>query len=271
MSQQPLDADAVLRDDALLDALGRGEMLPEFGDDHTARLLLAWRDDIADTAGLPDVAASPVRSIGTARVPTGPVAEPRRFRLSRRVTVAAAFAAFAVGSIGSVAAAATAEPGSPLWPITKVVYEDRAKSLEAREGALSLLREARDAAEHNNPDQARRLLASALQEAGDVSDESDKDRIQEQADKVVAQLAAMDPTDPAVPTSPPGSAPVTSPTPVPEPTPSTEPTTAPNPSPSTPGDPGPSPAETPTPDSSPPPSPEPSVGMAPDSTNVSPG
>ncbi len=158
---QPLDADAVLRDDALLDALGRGELLPEFEDDATIRLLLAWRGDIADTAGLPAHAPEPVtvphpaepepqvaepivaaRSIGTARVPAYVADEDDsghslRGLLTRRVAVAAAFAAFAAGSLGSVAAASTAEPGSPLWPITKVVYEDHAKSVEAREDVLS--------------------------------------------------------------------------------------------------------------------------------------
>jgi outer membrane biosynthesis protein TonB len=259
MSQQPLDADAVLRDDALLDALGRGELLPEYGDDATAKLLLAWRDDVADTAGLPDMApAAPVRSIGTARVPEQPVAGRRRFHLSRRMAIAAAFAAFAAGSVGSVAAAGVAEPGSPLWPITKVVYEDRAKSVEAREGALSLLREAREAAERNDPERAQELLNTALAEAGDVSDEADMDKIRAEAAQV--QDAIDEPVPPAQVPQPP--VPTASPDPVPSTPPSTEPTSPPSP---TPGPVEPSPdAPPPSPDPSPTPSSEPTTGMAPD-------
>jgi hypothetical protein len=265
MTQQPLDADAVLRDDAFLDALGRGELLPEFGDDATARLLLAWRDDVADTAGLPDAApAPPARSIGTARVPVTPVVDPRRFRWSRRMTAAAAFVAFAAGSVGSVAAAGVAEPGSPLWPLTKVVYEDRAKSLEAREGALSLLREAQDAAERNDPERARELLDTALAEAGDVADKSDKDKIREEAEKVEEQIADTPP-----PAQKPG--PSTSPTPTPEPTPSTSPSTRPTPTPSPSGTAEPSPGGTPsTPGGTPAPSAAPSGGIAPGSPGDTP-
>ncbi len=280
MTQQPLDADAVLRDDLLLDALGRGEMLPDYDDDATARMLLAWRDDLATAAGLPDFElapadlpefepvhttadlpeVAPVRSIGTAKVPVTPVEESRRFRWTRRMTVAAAFTAFAAGSVGSVAAAGVAEPGSPLWPITKVVYEDRAKSLEAREGALSLLREAQDAAENNDPERARELLDTALATAGDVVDEADRDKIMAQADKVEEQLAEP-PVDPS---------PSTTPSPDPQPSPSTEPSA--EPSPSTPPSTEPTPGNTdPTPETTPSPSSEPSVdGGAPNGPDQTP-
>jgi hypothetical protein len=267
MTQQPLDADAVLRDDVFLDALSRGEMLPEYGDDATARLLMAWREDVADTSGLLDPApVPPARSIGTAKVPAMPIVEPHRFRLNRRMTVAAAFAAFAVGSVGSVAAAGVAEPGSPLWPITRVVYEDRAKSIEAREGALSLLREARDAAEANEPERARELLDNALAEAGGVSDDSDKNKILAQAEAVEEQLAEID--EPVTePTAPPTPSPTGAPSPTP--TPSAEPSTQPSatPSQSTPVEP--SPGTTPSP-GTPSPSTDPSGGVAPNTGQQSP-
>jgi hypothetical protein len=52
VTQQPADADAVLRDDALLDAVARGDLPSSFSDDPTARLLLAWRNDVAPTDAL---------------------------------------------------------------------------------------------------------------------------------------------------------------------------------------------------------------------------
>lgn len=265
MTQQPLDADAVLRDDALLDALGRGELPDDFDDDATARLLLAWRDDVADTAGLPEPHAVPVRSVGVASV--GDTRGPRRdlhHLLTRRAAAVAVIAAIGLGSIGSVAAAGVAEPGSPLWPLTKVVYEDRAKSLEAREGALSLLREAKQAAENNDPDQARRLLVDALQEAGAVDDGKDKDKILAEADAVRAQLAELtDPGDPSTTPTPQNPA-TASPSPAPSTEPSNPPSSpSPSPTPSepTPGEPPPSTEPTPTPSS------EPTSATAPDGAN----
>jgi hypothetical protein len=287
MTNQPLDADAVLRDDALLDALGRGELLPEYGDDAAARMLLAWRDDIADTAGLPEskpVVPVRARSIGTAKVPPprspredDAAEQPRRLfhpRMSGRVAVAAAVAAIAAGSAGSVAAASVAEPGSPLWPITKVVYEDRAKSVEARESSLELLREARQAADRNDPVRARRLLTVALREAGDVDDKDDKNKIEDEADAVRAQLAALDEpvTSPSPSASPQAPAPSASPTPEPPPSPSEAPVPPPpDPEPSS-QPPSPTPVTSPPATAeSPPPTPEPSDGLAPNEITESTG
>ena len=272
MTQQPLDADAVLRDDALLDALSRGEVLPEFGDDAAVKLLLAWRDDVVGTAGLAKESpapAVPVRSIGTAKVPEPAPTPPRRDRrgllsqrVSRRAVVAAVAATIGVGSIGSVAAASVAEPGSPLWPITKVVYEDRAKSVEARESSLSLLRRAQEAADHNDSDEAKRLLDTALKEADQVNDEDDKDKIEQQADEVRAQLAAIE-DEPTAPASPPASPQAPAPTgtssPAPAPSPTPEPSSPANPSPTTEPQPEPTPPP-PTPEATPPPTPESTAG-----------
>lgn len=269
MSQAPLDADAVLRDDTLLDALGRGELPSEFDDDATVKLLHAWRNDIAHAAGLPEVEPSPVgmpalyAPAGGADTGTEPAGRlvVGRFRLSRRVLVAAAVGTIAVGSMGSVAAAGAAEPGSPLWPITKVVYSDRAESLEAREDALSLLREAKQAADHNRPEEAQRLLNTALEQADRVDGKKDKDKIEDQADEVRAELAAITEPTPTTTPAPPAQSPEPSSSPAappPNPAPTPEPTSPAEPPPS-PADPSPTPPVEPSPTPSAEPSPTPSL------------
>jgi hypothetical protein len=257
MSQPPLDADAVLRDDALLDSLGRGELPSEFDEDATIKLLHAWRNDVAHAAGLPDDALATVGAPALHDQAPAPVLLERRSRLRRPVLVAAAVGAIAVASMGSVAAAGVAEPGSPLWPITKVVYSDRAESLEAREDALSLLRDAKRAAARNQPEEARRLLITAMEEADRVDGKKDQDKIQDQVAEVKAEIAAIDEPSPGVttPSTPPQSPATPEPIPVPQnPPPTTEPTVPPvettppaEPPPSTPAEPTPSPSLEPTP------------------------
>lgn len=269
--------DTVLRDDALLDALGRGELPAHYRADVTARLITAWRDDLEepgpvgrpaltlapsedDTADLPrypagaahqlapetdetailpryadetpalpaypdsgdrieepfrtafvaagyarppdagrvgelsgfgrsgDQLDEPTQQLGAALVGlsgradddtparVGPVRRHvRRRRLDRIVVAAAAAAAIlAAGSAGSVAAASTARPGDRLWGISKVIYADRAQSIEASEEAHAALTKARAAAARGDAPAARRYLAEAEQKAHQVRQDSDE-------------------------------------------------------------------------------------------------
>ncbi|GAA0226775.1 hypothetical protein [Cryptosporangium japonicum] len=246
--------DAILRDDALLDALGRGELPATYRADVTARLLTTWRDDLDeglpplhaaeapapvllapareddtdvlplfdDTAQLPPF-SDPDRideSVRSAFVAAGyarpteqlppvrpseaateqfrasfdelppaddkpPVTElgrrgpGRRRRFDRVVVATAAVAAvLAAGSAGSVAAAATAHPGDTLWPISRVVYAERARSIEASEDAHVSLRKAREALERGDTDAAQRYYDEAQQKLDqnvrEGSDEADR-------------------------------------------------------------------------------------------------
>ncbi|MFI5957867.1 hypothetical protein [Cryptosporangium sp. NPDC051539] len=103
---------------------------------------------------------------------------PRRRKYDRVVVAVAATAAIlAAGSAGSVAAAATAHPGDTLWPISRVVYADRAKSIVASEEAHASLRKAREAMQRGDTDAARRYVAEAKDKLDhhvrDGSDEAD--------------------------------------------------------------------------------------------------
>jgi hypothetical protein len=264
---QPLDAEAVRRDDELLDALAFGELEAGYDDDETAQLLLGWRDDIVQ---------SPV--IAPRLLPASPAVRRGYLRLSKRMTVAAAVVgAVAAGSIGSVAAASVAEPGSPLWPITKVVYTDRAESLEARDSALSSLKKAKQAAAKRNPAEAKHLLAEALKQVTLVREGDDRDQLENEVAEIKQALAAIGSPaeDPAPATDPSASAspsPADSPAPDPaQPTPS-DPAPVPSTEPSQPVT-EPSPVESvPPPQTEPssPPAGDPQVGLSSVPASVSP-
>ena len=314
--------DTVLRDDALLDALGRGELPAHYRADVTARLITNWRDDLeepgiagrpaltlapsagahsqpqrsqspgpepgdlpapdqlarppeldatdpgptrvarhaadedetvdlprysdetVDLPAYPDtgdrieepfrtafVAAGyarpavsgrsgdprdePTQQLGAALVglsgradgdpPTGRVGPVRRHvrrrRLDRIVVAAAAAAAIlAAGSAGSVAAASTARPGDPLWGISKVIYADRAQSIEASEEAHAALTKARAAAARGDARSARRYLAEAKQKAHEVRRDSDE------GDLLKHDMATMNALADSLSPSPDGSA-----------------------------------------------------------------
>ncbi len=259
---RPFDSEALFRDDALLDALARGEFPDGYEADPTAQLLLAWRSDldvsvlddatvtlaVVGTPAAVDPAAvdpAPVNgsvvsfepAAGTADDVPGDVpddgpgdgdlavtalADRRRSlgarrRLATMVAVAAGVVAASAG--GGVAAAATAEPGDALWPITKVVYAERAESLEARDEVRSTLREARLAASRNDTARAAALLRDAMADTEKVRPRDGRDELKAQA-ALVQQEIAEDPLTPVspdpAPTVPPAD-PTTSPAPDPSP------------------------------------------------------
>ncbi|GIH04631.1 hypothetical protein Rhe02_26980 [Rhizocola hellebori] len=230
-------------DDALLDALGRGEPAPE--GDVVANLLAAWQSEIsdidpavlrpatptapqprrrnrsaADIADLrqspgpldpvgnelepeqtaePDATADPGRRAAggsrrtapgaTVRPPGagGPQRGPRRGPRPLIVAIAAALLAFG----GVAGASATAEPGSPLWPIAKLVWSDKADSKVAEKEAQRLLGEARQALADNRAQVAIDLVGSAGKAIARVTTPAMKQRLQEEADEILAQALKL--------------------------------------------------------------------------------
>ncbi|GAA1819551.1 hypothetical protein HC028_10985 [Planosporangium flavigriseum] len=165
--ERPSDLGAVAADTLLLDALGRGA--PALADDQVASLLAAWRADLDDGLAVTesDQAADPavVRLVGAER------RGDRTRRTGRRVLGAAAAVLVAGG--GLLVGAEHATPGNPLWPITRVMYPERADSVVAEH----TLAQAREAAADGRQDDARRLLAEAATVIGHVSDEGTAQRL----------------------------------------------------------------------------------------------
>ena len=183
MSEQPVDLGAVARDDALLDALARGLQPPP--DDEFAAMLASWRTDLSPDA--PIAAAEDEEVAGPA-----PVAKPAHGRLSRVVLAAAAAVLALAGTVA--VAAGRAQPGSRLWPITTVVYAERADSLVAAQDARSAIAEAREAVTAGRYAEADRLLIQATTLAGKVHDTGTRQQLLDEVAEVRALLPAGTPT-----------------------------------------------------------------------------
>jgi len=171
--RRPVDLGAVGRDDELLDALGRGEAPRVLVHDHVARLLYEWRQDIDSQ----------------------PVRRSRRWRrASRRLVVGALATVLGLASAGGVtAAAAEADPGSALWPVTRVVYSERAESLQARRDAELALAKAREAAAQQQRASAARYLDLAVRHTRKVRAGDGAVGLRQQAEAMRQRIAVLPP------------------------------------------------------------------------------
>lgn len=233
------DLAMVHADDEFLDRLGglnlrldTGDLdsdladLDGFGDDQLSELLLSWRRDVE---------SEPIGELVEPKLATMTV-QAARIRRKRRprllVPVAAAAAVLAISFAGMGLAARDAQPGDTLWALTKVLYADHARSVEAAEAVKADLREAEAALTEGDVAEAKSRLEDAHAQLPTVTPEDGKSDLEEQHASLVAQL----PGNPSGEASPP---------------PSANPTTAPNPGSETaPGggtEPGPSPTNEPPP------------------------
>lgn len=205
----------IAADDALLDALGRGELPPDA--DEVAELLFAWRDDLD-----PDPSEAAFEDADTAPVV---VLKPRRLA---RIVMGAAAGAILLTGLG--VATYQSEPGGPLWPITEVVYPQQAE-IRAAENAIALARVALTAGKHG---EATRQLDAAEAHVAKVDDEPAAERLRDDIDALRKQLGAAAPSVPA-----PAPSPSTQPTPTVSPgTPAPSAPASPSPSPETSSQPG---------------------------------
>ncbi|MFD8497921.1 anti-sigma-D factor RsdA [Amycolatopsis sp. NPDC059657] len=202
------DLSAVQADDALLDALGGSDpkVADGLGDQELNALLLAWRRDI-DSEPLADLVDT---DTAITTVKTAALAKKYGQRGARRrtlVPVAAAAAVLAILFTGTGLAAKDARPGDTLWGLTKVLYADHARSIEAAAAARLDLERANLALAGGRLDDARKALDDAKAALRQVSPDDNLDQLMDQHRQLSAQLA--NPTGanppPATTTSGPGS------------------------------------------------------------------
>jgi hypothetical protein len=248
MDAETVDLAMVHADDALLDQLAglAGEDLDasldsELAEDDLNKLLLCWRSDVESEpmTELVDTDTA-VALVQSARLR-------RRHRPRLLVPVAAAAAVLAVSFTGVGLAARDATPGSPLWGLTRVLYADHARSVEAAASARKDLADAKVALNTGNVKAAASALNNAKDELPAVSPEDGRDDLAAQHEQLLAQIpppsggsttitipVQPSPTQPTTaptePSSPSGSVteqPSSPSTPPTEPTGPTEPTTEP--------------------------------------------
>ncbi|GAA1023119.1 MULTISPECIES: anti-sigma-D factor RsdA [Amycolatopsis] len=204
------DLTAIQADDALLDALGGTDpaVADGLGDQELNALLLAWRRDIDSEplAELVDVDTA-VTTVRTATLARKYQSRGRRRRYL--VPVAAACAAAAIAFTGTGLAARDAQPGDTLWGLTKVLYADHARSVEAAAAAKLDLEKANLALADNRLADARRALADAQAALTQVTDADNRNQLLQQHRELAAQLGQ--PTAPPAdqkPSTPPAVPPV---------------------------------------------------------------
>ncbi len=275
--EEPIDLVAVQADDELINALGAGMTVsaPGYGgydaDDHVAAILASWREEV-DADPIPELV-----DIDTAIATIKAAARPRsRARHLAPVAAAAAFAVLVTGGVSVTSA--SAEPGDALWGISKVLFSERAASVEAAVRVETRINNAKKALTSGQSALAAQELAQAQADLAAVRPEEGKAELSEVQNFLVAKADETppgQPTDPGKPLQkdrqrrvPTGAAvgedpsgtpakPEPSATPAPQTGPSTGPGTEPGAGPA-----GPSPSTAPSPTVSP----SPTVGPSPTAT-----
>jgi hypothetical protein len=216
--EQPVSVAQIAADDRMLDALGRGA--PVDGDlaaDPAATMLAAWRADLDDSSEAPpadgdawdasldggtwDTASLDGHASDAARIDRDaeepaplPAGDPRRKR--RLVQAILGAAAAAVVAVGFAVTAHQAQPGSVLWPVSKVVYPERAE-VKAAEKAIA---DARAALADGRPADARALLATAAEHIARIDDPDTAARLRAEVDALLQTLnTAVAPPPPPTP------------------------------------------------------------------------
>lgn len=196
------DLAQVRADDELLDALatqaGRDDSAMDavdFDDEQLNALLLAWRQDV-DSVPVPEMVDT---RTAVATVTAARSARRRRPRLLVPVAAAAAVLALAFGGVGI--AARDAEPGDALWGLSKVLYADHARSVEAAKSVRNDLTDAQQALEQGRIDEAKDALDAASTALSNVSTEDGKEVLEAEHEELLEQLTSNPPPT----TSPPPS------------------------------------------------------------------
>jgi hypothetical protein len=227
--------DPVLRDDRLLDAIARGEPPPADHptDDPLLALLAGWQAGVVARARQLDSLAEPVPdegpATGRADAPQAPPPPaPRRLRRVRSTTRAVAagarggrrrrrtaFAGAALTLVtvagGLWVGAARAEPGDLFWPVTELVYANRAESLTAEREVGRVLDQARQDIVAGRYADARHHLEQAVTLLGTVGDDDRVTRLRADVDALGRLLPPSTAPAPAPRSSTPAVPPVTGP------------------------------------------------------------
>jgi hypothetical protein len=203
---RPADLAAVAADDALLDALGRGDAAPD--DDELAGLLAAWRSDL--DADLPQL---DLPTLDDLPEETTQVLPPRRRRTGRLTKLLTGVAAALLLLAGIAVGVGQAGPDSPLWPLTRVMYPQQA-DVRAAQHAIA---QARAAAQAGRVDEARRHLDEATALVDRIRDQSAASRLRDEIEQVRRMLegSAVVPGTTSTPGTEPSTAPSVSPSPPP--------------------------------------------------------
>ncbi|MDX8142645.1 anti-sigma-D factor RsdA [Lentzea sp. BCCO 10_0061] len=247
------DLSAVQADDRLLDALGSATpgAAGNVADDELNALLLAWRNEV-ETEPFGELVDTDT-AIATIQAARPQPVSRHRFL----IPLASAAAVLAIAFTGVSLVARDAQPGDALWGLTRVLYSEHAKSIEAAAIINTDLESARLALREGKVDEAREKLNKIGASLESVSTADGKQKLEEKHKELEKELDTNTSTPPSTTTPKPPKPTRSSEPTTPSSTPSTEPSTT---QPSTPPS-----SETPAPPTSnggenPPPPPPPDPG-----------
>jgi hypothetical protein len=207
---EPLDLVAVQADDELINALAAGMTVSSPGltgygpDDRVAAILAAWKADV-DVEPIPEIVDvdTAVSAVLAARRPA---------RRPRRLAPVAAAAAVVVLALGGVSLGSyNAGPNDTLWAVSKVLYSERAQSVEAAVRVEQRITNAKQALVAGKPVVAAQELAQAQADLASVRPQEGRTELTQVQEFLVAKAAETPqgtPTDPGTPLSTQPSRPV---------------------------------------------------------------
>ncbi|MGO1054102.1 anti-sigma-D factor RsdA [Crossiella sp. CA198] len=180
----PVDLMAVRADDMLLDSLSAAHLDANrsIGDQELSALLLSWRRDV-DAEPIGDLV-----DLDTALATIEAAKTQSRRRHRFLIPLATAAAVLAIGFTGVGLAARSAEPGDTLWGLTRVLYADHARSVEAAASVRADLDIATNALRQGRPDIAKAALDRAAAALAAVAAEDGKDTLAQQHDTLKEQV-----------------------------------------------------------------------------------
>jgi hypothetical protein len=199
---EAIDLALVHSDDEYLDLLSGARLEDQddefggFGDDQLTALLMSWRRDV-DAEPIGDLVDT---KLATVTVHAAKMNRKRRPRLL--VPLAAAAAVLAIAFAGVGLAARDAQPGDTLWALTKVLYADHARSVEAAEAVKADLREARAALTNGDIDEAKSKLEDAHATLPTVLPNDGKTDLEAEHASLLAQLPGNPSDEAGQPPSP---------------------------------------------------------------------
>jgi hypothetical protein len=198
---EPIDLVAVQADDELINALSAGMTVSSPGrsgydtDDRVAAILAAWRAEV-DVEPIPELVDvdTAVATVLAARRPA---------RRTRRLAPVAAAAAFVVLAVGGVSVSSyNAQPDDALWGVSKVLYSERAESVEAAVRVEARITKAKEALVSGQPVVAAQELAQAKADLAVVRPEEGKTELVQVQEFLVAKAAETPPGTPTDPGTP---------------------------------------------------------------------
>jgi hypothetical protein len=185
---EPVDLVAVQADDELINALAAGMSVSAPGvggydaDDRIAAILAAWKADV-DADPIPELVDldTAVATVRAARPPSG------RTRYLVPVAAAAAFLVLAIGGVSVTSY--NAQPDDALWGISKVLYSERAESVEAAARVEERIESAKEALAAGQPVLAAQELAQAEEDLQIVRPQEGQGELAEAQDFLQAKAA----------------------------------------------------------------------------------